>query len=76
MAIGAFVCGLLGISVVAIVLGFVARNQINRSGGREGGAGLALAGIILGFIWVGISILIFISLVVAAHQLNSQYPGG
>lgn len=76
MAIGAFVCGLLGISAVAIVLGFVARNQISRSGGREGGAGLALAGIILGFIWVGITILIFISLAVAAHQLNSQYPGG
>lgn len=76
MAVGAFVCGLLGISAVAIVLGFVARNQINRSGGREGGAGLALAGIILGFIWVGITIFIFISLAVAAHQLNSQYPGG
>ena len=76
MAIGAFVCGLLGISAVAIVLGFIARNQITRSGGREGGAGLALAGIILGFIWVAISVLIFIAVVVAAHQLNSQYPGG
>ena len=76
LAIGAFVCGLLGISAVAIVLGFIARNQITRSGGREGGAGLALAGIILGFIWIAISILIFIAVMVAAHQLNSQYPGG
>jgi len=76
LAVGSFICGLLGISAVAIVLGFIARNQINRSGGREGGAGLALAGIILGFIWVAISILIFIAVVVAAHQLNSQYPGG
>jgi hypothetical protein len=76
MAIGSLVCGLLGVSAVAIILGFIARNQIAKSGGREGGAGLALAGIILGFIWVGISIIIFISLVALAHSVNSQYPGG
>jgi hypothetical protein len=74
LAIGSFICGLLGISAVAIVLGFIARNQIARSGHREGGSGLALAGIILGFIWVGISIVIFVALVAVANHANSQYP--
>jgi hypothetical protein len=74
LAIGSFICGLLGISAVAIVLGFIARNQIARSGHREGGSGLALAGIILGFIWVGISIVIFVALVAVANHVNSQYP--
>ena len=76
MAVGAFVCGLLGISAVAIVLGFVARESDQQVRWPRRRRGLALAGIILGFIWVGITILIFISLAVAAHQLNSQYPGG
>lgn len=41
-------CG-LG-SVIAIILGFVARKQIDRSAGLEKGKGLATAGIIVGFI--------------------------
>jgi len=48
---------LLGIgSVLAIVFGFVARGQIARSHGRQKGAGLALAGIIVGF--VGLSLIL------------------
>jgi len=38
--------GLLGI--VAVVLGLMARSEIRRSGGREQGDGLAIAGIITG----------------------------
>src|SRR5258708_34365387 len=41
-----FLCPLVG-GVVAVVLGHVARGQIRRSG--EGGAGLAIAGLILGY---------------------------
>ena len=37
-------------SVVAIVLGFVALDQIKQSGGRQTGSGMATAGIVLGFI--------------------------
>jgi len=57
------VCGIVGCftitAIAAIVLGFVARNQIEQSGGTQQGSGMALAGIILGFIWVG---LVFIEL--------------
>ncbi len=42
--------GLLGIgSIVGIIFGFVSRGQIQRSNGTQKGAGLGLAGIIVGF---------------------------
>jgi hypothetical protein len=61
LAIASLVCGIVGCftvtAIVAVVLGFVARNQIERTGGTQQGSGMALAGIILGFIWIGLSII-------------------
>jgi hypothetical protein len=54
LAIAALILGLVGVftcgvgSVVAIVLGFIARDQIRRPWSRQTGAGMATAGIILG----------------------------
>jgi hypothetical protein len=42
--------------IVAIVTGHLARGQIRRSG--EGGSGLALAGLILGYVHLALSILL------------------
>ncbi|HSJ58245.1 MAG TPA: DUF4190 domain-containing protein [Anaerolineae bacterium] len=47
---------LLG-SIVAIVLGYMARNDIRRRPGEVEGDGLALAGIVLGWIAVGLTLL-------------------
>jgi hypothetical protein len=47
-------------SVLAIVFGFVARDQIKRSRGQQGGSGLARAGIILGFIAVAFWLVLFL----------------
>ncbi|HOM02178.1 MAG TPA: DUF4190 domain-containing protein [Acetivibrio sp.] len=51
-------CG-LGIipSILAVVFGFMAKNKIKQSNGLEKGDGLALAGIILGFIGIGLALL-------------------
>ena len=57
------------VSVLGIILGFVALNQIKTSG--EQGRGLALAGIIIGFVAVGITILIIILNVVFFAALSS-----
>ena len=54
-------------SVLAIVLGAIARNQIKASGGQVGGDGLAKAGIILGCVGVGL-ILVY---VIAAVSLGT-----
>jgi len=51
LAVVAFIATWI-IPVVGIVLGFVARNEIDKSGGKLGGRGLATAAIVLG--WVGI----------------------
>jgi hypothetical protein len=57
------------VSVLGIILGFVALNQIKTSG--EQGRGLALAGIIIGFVAVGITVLIIIISVVAAATVGA-----
>jgi hypothetical protein len=63
LAIASLVCGIVGCfwitAIVAVVLGFIARNQIRESGGMQQGDGLALAGIILGFVWIGLGIIQF-----------------
>jgi hypothetical protein len=51
-------------------MGFIARNQIKQTG--EGGDGLALAAIIVGFVFVVIFILY---VVVAAALLSNSGPG-
>jgi len=59
------ICGLLlcplVLSVVALVLGYQARTEIDQSGGTQDGRGLAVAGIVLG--WIGV---VFAALVVLA----------
>ncbi|WP_162250918.1 DUF4190 domain-containing protein [Nocardioides sp. Root140] len=59
LAIASLVLGILWIywlgSVLALIFGYIARSQIKESGGRQDGEGMALAGIILG--WIGVGIL-------------------
>jgi Domain of unknown function (DUF1707)/Domain of unknown function (DUF4190) len=71
LAIASLACGLaqflLGpvATIPAIVLGHVARSQIKRTG--EQGAGLALAGLILGWVVVSLAIIVIvIGLAIAA----------
>jgi hypothetical protein len=51
-AIASMVLGILWIcwigSILALVFGYMAKNQIDASGGLEGGRGMAVAGIVLG----------------------------
>jgi len=58
LAVASMVLGILWVywigSILALVFGYVARDQIKRSG--QGGDGMAIAGIVLG--WVGVGFLI------------------
>lgn len=64
MAVASMVLGLIGIlfcgftSILAIIFGHVAQGQIKRTG--EGGAGMATAGLILGYVMTGIWVLVWI----------------
>lgn len=62
-AIFSLIAGLLGWAgvfgiggVAAIIAGHIAKNQIHNSGGRLGGDGLATAGLVLGYLNVGLMI--------------------
>src|SRR5438067_2461214 len=69
LAVASLVCGIVGCftvtAIVAIVLGFIARNQIEQSGGTQQGSGMALAGIILGGIGIGLGIAYIVVIIIA-----------
>ena len=78
MAIASFACGLsqfvfgpLG-TIPAIVFGHIARGQIRRTG--EQGAGLALAGLILGWGAVILGVIIVVVALVIAAGTRSGMP--
>ncbi len=67
-AIASLVCGIaaMGVgSILALVFGYVAKRQIDESNGMQGGRGLAIAGIVLGWVGVGFVVLMAVVLVVA-----------
>lgn len=74
MSIVAFILAFF-VSVVGIILGFVALSQIKRTG--EQGRGLALAAVIIGFVEVAIgiliSIIVLIAIGIAASHGNTTY---
>jgi hypothetical protein len=69
MAVASLVLGILWIywigSVLALVFGYIAKQQIQQRG--EAGAGMAVAGIVLG--WVGIGILGLVVVVGVASSI-------
>jgi len=64
-AIASLVLGIVWLwwlgSVLALVFGQIARNQIIASGGSQTGDGLAIAGIVLG--WIGVATFVWFALI-------------
>jgi hypothetical protein len=64
----------LGIlSVVAVALGYAARRQIDASGGTQGGRGMAVAGIVLGWIGVGLWVIWIFLLVTGRTNVSINF---
>ena len=59
-------------AVLAIVFGFIARSQIKRSQGTQRGEGMALAGIIIGFVGIAIAIVGIILIAAVVHACNNS----
>jgi uncharacterized protein DUF4190 len=68
----AFCTGILflGGNLAAAIMGHLARNQIRQSAGAQTGDGMALAGIVLGWGGVAISVLAGCGLILAAVLLG------
>lgn len=69
LAIAALVCGIVNFMcyitwVPALILGFIAKGQIDRDPEHETGRGLAIAGIVLGFIGLALTVLAVVLIVV------------
>jgi hypothetical protein len=71
MAIAAFVLGLLGVAILGVIFGIAALRRIGRT--RQGGKGLAIAGIVVSIAWIAV-----IAVVVAPGLGNPapMPPGG
>ena len=80
LAITSLICGIAQMmfgplaTIPAVVCGHMARNQIRRTG--EQGAGMALAGLILGWIGVGFTALLVIVAVLAVVAVSSGSGAG
>jgi hypothetical protein len=71
-SIASLVLGILWIywigSILALVFGYVAKSQIDRSGGLQSGRGMAIAGIVLGWIGVGILTLVIVLVIIGVSS--------
>jgi hypothetical protein len=73
-AVAALACGIMGIftcglgAVLAVVFGIVSRGQIRRSEGAQSGDGMALAGLILGYITIAIAGFVVVVLIAVSAK--------
>jgi uncharacterized protein DUF4190 len=61
---GFVICG-IGF-IVGVVLGYIAKNQIDQSGGRQQGRGMAVAGIIIGWVGIGLGLFVLVIVIIAS----------
>lgn len=75
LAIAALICGIAQIlfglltGIPAIILGYMARKQIRQTG--EQGAGMATAGLVLGYIGVALAVIGIIILIAVAASVHT-----
>jgi hypothetical protein len=70
----ALALGAIG-ALAAIPMGYAARSQVRKSNGAQKGAGLALAAIIIGFVWIALFILVVAVAVATPDSDNTGTSG-
>src|SRR5579859_7152349 len=60
IAIASLICSIVGIAILGIIFGHIALSEIKRSNGWQEGRGMALAGLIIGYIEIGLTVLVLI----------------
>jgi hypothetical protein len=70
LAIASLVLGIVWVywigSILALIFGYKAKGEIDRSNGMQTGRGMAIAGIVLGWIGIGGLVLLLIGLAVSS----------
>jgi hypothetical protein len=76
LAVASLVLGIVWVywigSILAIIFGFTAKSQINKSNGEQTGDGLATAGIVLGFVGIAF-IIIIVAVAFIGKSASSQF---
>jgi len=76
MAVGSLICGILFVffpaAITAVVLGHISRSEIRRSAGRLKGDGMALAGLILGYVGISVIPILIIAAIALPNLLRSR----
>lgn len=73
LAIASLITALLSIPVVPIILGHMARTRIRESGGLKDGNGLAIAGIVIGWVQLVILAIVIILFLAAAGASSGDF---
>lgn len=63
-AIASLICSIVGVSLLGIIFGHIALSQIKQSRGWYTGYGMALAGLIIGYAGVAISVVVLMVIIV------------
>src|SRR5690349_22797186 len=75
-AIVSLVCGFLSLllpaAIVAIVMGHISRSQIRKGGNVQKGAGMALAGLIMGYLGVCVIPMLIIAAIAIPNLLRAR----
>jgi hypothetical protein len=75
-AVGSLVCGLffwiLPVSIVAIILGHISLSDIRKSAGRLKGDGLAIAGLVLGYMGLAVIPVLVIAAIAIPNLLHAR----
>lgn len=66
LALTSLILSILGASLIAVIMGHIARSQIRRTG--ENGAGMALAGLIIGYVSLALALVLSIVALVIVLQ--------
>lgn len=84
LALAALILGVVGVtflpglaSIPAIVCGFMGKNQIDQSNGTEGGRGMAVAGVVLGFLGLLLAVvfvLLFVFILDTTKEIIEEVP--
>jgi hypothetical protein len=79
LAVAALVCGILGIcggapSIAAIICGHLSLSQIKESNGTQSGDGMARAGLIMGYVGLGLWVILIVAYIVFFATIFSQLP--
>ena len=75
MAIASLILAVMGIPILPIIFGYIARGRIRDSNGTKQGDGLALAGLIIGWITVAFFVIALVAIVVIAVGTSSNEGG-